>query len=59
MVQADVGRADPIGMTALETEVPAPAEPAEEAPAFDGYGPFVLGFTLFAVLVVIAAVLWK
>lgn len=47
-------------MTALETEVPASAEPvAEEAPAFDGHGPFVLGFTMFAVVVLIAAVLWK
>jgi hypothetical protein len=47
---------------ALETQVPAPAQPApatEEAPAFDGHGPFVLAFTMFAVLVVIAAVLWK
>ncbi len=45
-------------MTALETEVPAPAEPAvDDSPAFDGYGPFVLAFTLFAVVVVIIAVL--
>lgn len=46
-------------MTALETEAPLPSAPAiEEAPAFDGYGPFILGFALFAVLVIIAAVLW-
>jgi hypothetical protein len=47
-------------MTALETEMPAPAEPAaEEVPAFDGHGAFVLAFTFFVVLVVIAAVFWK
>ena len=59
MVQAVLAAADSIGMTALETEVPVEATPAaEEAPAFDGHGPFLLGFALFVVLVVIAAVLW-